>query len=130
MIYKIKYIDIFCWEVNILKDCLFCKIIEGEIPSDIIYEDEKVIAFKDINPQAPVHFLVVPKGHIKSVNEIDKSHKELMGHIIYIASKLAKENGLDEGYRLVNNCGKQGGQTVDHIHFHVLGKRNMQWPPG
>lgn len=113
-----------------MKDCLFCKIINGEIPSDTIYEDEKVIAFKDINPQAPVHFLVIPKEHIKSVDEIDTSHKELIGHIIYISSKLAKENGLDNGYRIVNNCGEQGGQTVDHIHFHVLGKRNMQWPPG
>ncbi len=113
-----------------MKDCLFCKIIEGEIPSDKIYEDEKVIAFKDISPQAPIHFLVIPKEHIKSVNEIDESHKDLLGHIIYVASKLAKENNLDQGYRIVNNCGKQGGQTVDHIHFHVLGKRNMQWPPG
>lgn len=113
-----------------MKDCLFCKIIEGEIPSDKIYEDEKVIAFKDISPQAPIHFLIIPKEHIKSVNEIDESHKDLLGHIIYVASKLAKENNLDQGYRIVNNCGKQGGQTVDHIHFHVLGKRNMQWPPG
>lgn len=113
-----------------MKDCLFCKIIEGNIPSDLIYEDEKVIAFTDINPQAPVHFLVVPKEHIKSLDEINENHKNLIGHIIYIASKLAAENGLENGYRLVNNIGTQGGQTVDHLHFHVLGKRNMQWPPG
>lgn len=113
-----------------LTDCLFCKIIEGEIPSETIYEDDKVIAFNDINPQAPVHFLVVPKEHIKSVDETGEDHKELMGHIIYICSILAKENNLDKGYRIVINCGKEGGQTVDHIHFHVLGKRNMQWPPG
>lgn len=124
------YIDIFYWEVNILTDCLFCKIIDKEIPSDVIYEDDKVISFKDINPQAPVHFLVIPKEHIKSTDEIDERHKDLMGHMIYIAAKLAKENGLDDGYRIVSNCGQQGGQTVDHIHFHVLGKRNMQWPPG
>ena len=113
-----------------MKDCLFCKIINKEIPSDVIYEDDKVISFKDINPQAPVHFLVIPKEHIKSTDEIDERHKDLMGHMIYIAAKLAKENGLDDGYRIVSNCGQQGGQTVDHIHFHVLGKRNMQWPPG
>lgn len=124
------YIDILYWEVNILTDCLFCKIVEKKIPSDIIYEDDKVVAFNDINPQAPVHFLVIPKEHIKSVGEIDSTHKSLMGHMIYVASKLAKENELDGGYRIVNNCGQQGGQTVDHIHFHVLGKRNMQWPPG
>lgn len=113
-----------------MKDCLFCKIIDGHIPSDLIYEDEKVIAFTDINPQAPVHFLVIPREHIKSLNEIDENHKNLIGHIVYIASKLATENGLEDGYRIVNNVGKQGGQTVDHIHFHVLGKRDMQWPPG
>ena len=124
------YIDILYWEVNILTDCLFCKIIDKEIPSDIIYEDDQVLAFNDINPLAPVHFLVIPKEHIKSADEIDETHKSLMGHIIYVAAKLAEENELDAGYRIVNNCGSQGGQTVDHIHFHVLGKRNMQWPPG
>ncbi len=113
-----------------LKDCLFCKIIEGEIPSETIYEDDKVIAFNDINPQAPVHFLVIPKDHIKSADHITEENRELVGHIFYVASKLAKEKGLDRGYRIVNNCGVDGGQTVDHIHFHVLGKRNMQWPPG
>ena len=113
-----------------MTDCLFCKIIDKEIPSDIIYEDDQVLAFNDINPQAPVHFLVIPKEHIKSTDEIDETHKSLMGHIIYVAAKLAEENELDAGYRIVNNCGSQGGQTVDHIHFHVLGKRNMQWPPG
>lgn len=113
-----------------MTDCLFCKIIDKEIPSDIIYEDDQVLAFNDINPQAPVHFLVIPKEHIKSADEIDETHKSLMGHIIYVAAKLAEENELDAGYRIVNNCGSQGGQTVDHIHFHVLGKRNMQWPPG
>lgn len=113
-----------------LKDCLFCKIINGEIPSKLIYEDEKAIAFEDIDPQAPVHYLVIPKEHIPSVDWIDENNKELMGHLLYIVSKLAKEKGLDEGYRIVNNCGTDGGQTVGHIHFHVLGKRKMLWPPG
>lgn len=113
-----------------MTDCLFCKIINHEIPSNIIYEDEYVVAFNDINPQAPVHFLVIPKVHIASVDEITQSEELLMGHLIYISAKLAKEHGLEDGYRIVNNCKEQGGQTVDHIHFHVLGKRNMQWPPG
>lgn len=113
-----------------MTNCLFCKIVKGEIPSTLLYEDEKVIAFEDINPQSPVHFLVIPKEHIASAADIDEDKKELMGHIIYIISKLAKERELDYGYRIVNNCGIDGGQTVDHIHFHVLGKRKMLWPPG
>lgn len=113
-----------------MNNCLFCKIIKGEIPSEIIYEDDRVIAFNDINPQAPVHFLVIPRAHIKSADDITEENYELMGYLVYIASKLAKEKGLDAGYRIVNNCGLEGGQTVNHIHFHVLGKRNMQWPPG
>lgn len=111
-------------------DCIFCKIINGEIPSYLIYEDERVIAFKDINPQAPVHYLVIPKEHIKSANYVNEQNKELMGHIIFVASKIAKEENLDNGYRIINNCGDDGGQTVDHIHFHILGKRKMLWPPG
>lgn len=113
-----------------MTDCIFCKIVKGEIPSTLIYEDEMVIAFDDIDPQAPVHFIVIPKEHIKSVAELNDNKKELMGHIIYIASKIAKEKGLDDGYRIVNNCGVDGGQTVEHIHFHVLGKRKLLWPPG
>lgn len=113
-----------------LTDCLFCNIINGRIPSTLIYEDEKVIAFNDINPQAPVHYLVIPKIHIESVDFIDEDNKELMGHIIFVASKLAKEQGLGSGYRIINNCGSDGGQTVGHIHFHILGKRQMLWPPG
>lgn len=113
-----------------VKDCLFCKIINEEIPSETIYEDDKVIAFNDINPQAPVHFLVIPREHIESADDITEDNCGLMGWMFYVASKLAKEKGLDSGYRIVNNCGVNGGQTVDHIHFHVLGKRNMEWPPG
>lgn len=113
-----------------MTNCLFCNIIKGEIPSTLIYEDERVLAFNDINPQAPVHFLVIPKEHIESMDHINPDNKELMGHILFIASKIAKDMGLDKGYRIVNNCGRDGGQTVNHIHFHVLGKRNMSWPPG
>ncbi len=111
-------------------DCLFCKIANKEIPSELIYEDERVIAFKDLNPQAPLHYLIIPKTHIKSADDINEENKDLIGHVIYVASKIAKEKGLDKGYRIVNNCGEDGGQTVDHIHFHLLGKRKMMWPPG
>jgi histidine triad (HIT) family protein len=113
-----------------LTDCLFCNIIKGKIPSNLIYEDEKVIAFNDINPQAPVHYLVIPRDHIESADFINENNKELIGHIIFVASKLAKEQGLSKGYRIINNCGSDGGQTVGHIHFHILGKREMLWPPG
>ncbi len=111
-------------------DCLFCKIIAGEIPSEKIYEDEFLIGFRDISPQAPVHFLVIPKEHITSLDEVDESHKNLLGHIMLTIPKIAKDQGLEKGYRLVVNCKEDGGQTVDHIHYHVLGKRNMLWPPG
>lgn len=111
-------------------DCLFCKIVNGEIPSALMYEDDRVIAFRDINPQAPVHYLVIPRVHIKSADFVNEDNKELMGHIIFVASQLAKEEALEDGYRIINNCGEDGGQTVDHIHFHVLGKRKMLWPPG
>lgn len=113
-----------------MKDCLFCKIVNGEIPSKLIYEDDKVVAFEDINPQAPVHYLVIPKEHIESIAKIQEKHKELMGHILYIAAQIAIDKNLDEGYRIVNNYGIDGGQTVGHIHFHILGKRKMLWPPG
>ncbi|TJX68744.1 histidine triad nucleotide-binding protein [Soehngenia saccharolytica] len=111
-------------------DCLFCSIINKELPSDIVYEDELVIAINDINPQAPVHFLIIPKKHIKSLNYLEEPDLVYITHITKLIPKLAKEFGLDEGYRVVNNCGDLGGQTVDHIHFHVLGKRQMLWPPG
>ena len=111
-------------------DCLFCKIINGEIPSDCIYEDELVYAFNDIDKQAPVHFLIVPKEHIKSCDDLNETHKDLIGHIFLVAQKIAKEKGLENGYRIVNNCKEDGGQTVEHLHFHVLGGRSMQWPPG
>lgn len=113
-----------------MTDCIFCKIVKGEIPSNLIYEDDNVVAFEDINPQAPIHYLVIPREHIKSAADINEDNKDLIGHIFFIASKIAMEKGLDQGYRIVNNCGIDGGQTVDHIHFHVLGKRKMLWPPG
>ena len=112
-------------------DCLFCKIIHGEIPSTKVYEDEKVYAFLDIEPQAPTHIIMVPKEHIASANELTEENAEVVGHIFVAASRLAKELGFAEnGYRIVNNCGEDGGQTVGHLHFHLLAGRNLGWPPG
>ena len=111
-------------------DCIFCKIANKEIPSQIVYEDEKVIAFKDLEPQAPVHFLVIPKEHIKSADEITLDNCDIVGHIFSVVPKIAKELGVTNGYRIVNNCGEDGGQTVSHIHFHVLGGRSFAWPAG
>lgn len=111
-------------------DCLFCKIAAGEIPSDCIYEDEKIFAFRDIAPQAPVHFLVIPKVHIESLDALKDSDAGLIGHIFTTIRDLAKKEGLTGGYRVVNNIGKDGGQSVAHLHFHVLGGRSLQWPPG
>ena len=114
-----------------MSDCIFCKIVKGEIPSKKIYEDDKVIAFNDVNPQSPVHLLVIPKEHIPSMNHIDDNNYSIIGHIHLVISKIVKDMGLnDKGYRVVNNCGEDGGQTVDHIHFHVLGGRSFKWPPG
>lgn len=114
-----------------MSDCIFCKIARGEVPSDIIYEDDKIIAFNDLNPQAPIHFLVIPKEHISSMNEIDENNVSIISHIFLVINKIAKEKGIDEkGYRIVNNCGEFGGQTVEHLHFHILGGRKMLWPPG
>lgn len=114
-----------------MSDCLFCKIINGEIPSQKVYEDDKVYAFNDIDPQAPVHILVIPKEHIGSALELTDANADIVGHVFLTVSKLARELGFDKGgYRIVNNCGKDGGQTVGHLHFHVLAGRNIGWPPG
>ena len=113
-----------------MKDCLFCKIIAGEIPSKKLYEDDVCYAFADIDPQAPVHFLVVPKTHIQSADELTGENAGVVSHIFLVIRKLAQEQGLKDGYRIVNNCGKDGGQTVEHLHFHVLGGRLLAWPPG
>lgn len=112
-------------------DCVFCKMASHEIPTDLIYEDEDIIAFKDINPQAPVHLLIVPKKHIKSILEITDEDKKLVGKIVEVVQKLAIDMDLDSrGFRLVINTGDDGGQSVAHLHVHLLGGRPMKWPPG
>ena len=109
-----------------MEDCIFCKIIKGEIPSNKVYEDDEIVAFNDINPMAPVHILVIPKKHIESANEIKEEDELLIGKIFTVIKKLAKENNLDNGYRVVNNCGEDGGQAVKHLHFHLLGGRKLK----
>lgn len=112
-------------------DCIFCKIINGDIPSNKIYEDDKVLAFHDISKVAPIHFLVIPKKHISSMNEINEGNSEIISHIFVVINKLVKELNIHEtGYRITSNCGKDGGQTVNHIHFHIMGQRELKWPPG
>ncbi len=110
-------------------DCLFCAIAAGEIPSKKVYEDDLCYAFYDIDPQAPVHFLVIPKDHIPSVAGIDESNSAVVAHIFAVIAKVTKELGLDS-YRVVSNIGEQAGQSVPHLHFHVLSGRDMTWPPG
>lgn len=112
-------------------DCLFCRIISQEIPSDIVYEDDLVLAFRDINPQAPVHILVIPKKHIPTIADLEDSDKELMGHIHLVIRDLAEKEGIAEkGYRVVANCRESAAQSVFHVHFHLLGGRSFGWPPG
>jgi len=111
-------------------DCIFCKIVSGKIPSTPVYEDEQVFAFADIHPQAPVHVLLVPREHIGSVHETEENHRPLLGHLIWAAAEIARNKGLTKGYRMVINNGEDGGQTVDHIHLHLLGGRSLAWPPG
>ena len=112
-----------------MSDCLFCKIAAGEIPSKKVYEDDLCYAFYDIDPQAPTHFLVIPKAHIPSVSGVDESNQAVVGHIFAVIARLTKELGL-ESYRVVSNIGEQAGQSVFHLHFHVLSGRDMTWPPG
>ena len=112
-------------------DCVFCKIADGKIPSDVIYEDEDVIAFNDLDPQAPIHFLVIPKKHIESIASLEETDLIIVGHIFDVIKKITKDKGLnDKGYRVLSNVGEDGGQTVPHLHFHVLGGRGFKWPPG
>lgn len=114
-----------------MEDCIFCKIISGDIPSKKAYEDEQVLAFYDIDAKAPVHLLIIPKKHIASVLELKPEDRALVAHIFEVAAKLARELGLEErGFRMVSNIGKDGGQTVPHLHFHLLGGRELAWPPG
>jgi len=112
------------------KKTIFKRIIDREIPAEIIHEDDLCLAFYDVNPQAPVHVLVIPKKEIASANELTNDDTALLGHIYGVIRKLAKELDLDKGYRVVTNCGDDGGQTVYHLHFHILGGRQMGWPPG
>jgi histidine triad (HIT) family protein len=111
--------------------CIFCRIVNKEIPAKIVYEDDKVLAFHDINPQAPYHILVIPKKHISTLLELTEEDKDLIGHIYLVMNKLAQELGVAErGYRVVVNCNEEAGQTVFHVHFHFLAGREMHWPPG
>lgn len=111
-------------------DCIFCKIASGAIAVPALYQDEQVVAFRDIAPQAPVHFLVIPRAHLQSLAHTAQEHAPLLGHMLAIASELAANEGLAGGFRTVINAGDDGGQTVDHLHIHVLGGRPMTWPPG
>ena len=113
-----------------MSDCIFCKIANKEIESDIVYEDDRAVAFNDINPHAPVHILVIPKKHIAGVAEAQDEDAELMGHLQLVAARLAKEKGVAEGYRIVVNSGPLAGQSVMHLHYHLLGGRRLNWPPG
>ena len=114
-----------------MTNCIFCKIIDKKMPSKIVYEDDIALAFEDINPQAPVHTLVIPKKHIATVLDLEEGDSHLMGHLVKIANKIAREKGIAErGFRLVTNCNPESGQEVYHIHLHLLGGRPMHWPPG
>jgi histidine triad (HIT) family protein len=110
--------------------CLFCKIVKGDIPSTAIFEDEFGYAFADVHPQAPVHVLIVPREHIPSMTDTNQSNRALLGHLLWAAAEIARTKGLDDGYRIVVNTGDKGGQTIDHLHLHLLGGRQMTWPPG
>ena len=109
---------------------IFKRIIDGEIPADIVYEDEHCLAFRDVSPQAPTHVLVIPRKEIASLDDLTDADQSLVGHLLMTVQKLAGQLGLQGGYRVVVNCGEQGGQSVPHLHFHILGGRVMKWPPG
>lgn len=112
-------------------DCLFCKIAQGKIPAQVVYEDQDIMVFKDIAPQAPIHLLIIPKTHLDTINDVDDEHAVLLGRLILTARQMAKETGCSEtGYRLLFNVNKHGGQAVYHIHLHLLGGRQLDWPPG
>ena len=113
-----------------MADCIFCKIANGEIPSNKVYEDESVIAFHDLDPQAPTHILVIPKEHIASASEINETNSAVISHIFEVISKIAEDNGFSNDFRIVNNCGDRAGQTVKHLHFHIMSGREFTWPAG
>ena len=112
-------------------DCLFCKIVSGDVPAEIIYRDDQVLAFRDINPRAPIHVLVIPQKHVDSLASVTEEQRDIMGKIMIVAREIAAAEGLSEsGYRAVINVGLDGGQTISHLHLHLLGGRTLHWPPG
>ena len=113
-----------------MSDCLFCKIVEGEITSNKVYEDDRILCFHDVDPQAPVHVLIIPKKHIPSLDDLQEEDADLISYIMLKVKDIAAELGLENGYRLVNNCGEDGLQTMKHLHFHLIGGRKLTWPPG
>jgi histidine triad (HIT) family protein len=114
-----------------MDECLFCRIIEGAVPATRVYEDEEILAFEDVNPQAPTHVLIIPKLHLATALDIEAGHSELIGRAFIVAKQIARERGVaDEGYRVVLNCNRGAGQTVFHVHFHLLAGRPLGWPPG
>jgi len=113
-----------------MDDCIFCKIASGQFESDIVYEDDDIVAFNDINPEAPTHILIIPKIHFESLNDVSEAESTVLGKINLVAKNLAMDRGIESGYRLVLNVGKEAGQTVAHIHYHLLGGRRLTWPPG
>lgn len=114
-----------------MADCIFCKIVAGDIPGDIVYEDETVVAFRDLNPQAPTHVLIIPRKHVETINDLTAKDAELVGKMYLAAKNIAQREEIDErGYRTVMNCNAEAGQSVYHLHLHVLGGRAMTWPPG
>jgi histidine triad (HIT) family protein len=113
-----------------MSDCLFCKIIEGKIPSKKVYEDDRVFAFEDINPGAPTHVLILPKKHLEGLNKAKPEDAELLGYMQLVAAQIGRDRGIEDGYRTVLNVGPRSGQSVFHIHLHILGGRDLKWPPG
>ncbi|MCI8284167.1 MAG: histidine triad nucleotide-binding protein [Firmicutes bacterium] len=113
-----------------MSDCIFCMIANKEVASDIVYEDDNILAFRDNAPQAPEHVLIIPKKHIASLDDVSEEDSQVLSHIMLKVKDIASDLGMEGGYRLVNNCGEDGQQTVKHLHFHLLGKRKMTWPPG
>ena len=112
-------------------DCLFCRIASGDQPASVVFEDEDVVAFEDINPQAPTHLLIIPRDHIESINDLREDQLEIAGRLLTVCKELAESRGCaDDGYRVVINCGSDGGQAVAHLHAHLLGGRGLSWPPG
>ena len=116
--------------MSAVQDCLFCKISSGAIPVDVVIETQSAIAFRDIDPKAPTHVLVIPKAHFADVTELSASNPNLAGELLALAAEVAKQEGLAKGYRIVTNNGEDAGQSVSHVHFHVLGGRSLSWPPG